>query len=51
MKQLHPGDQAPSFAAKNQREQTVKLSDYSGQKVFVYFYPKDTVPELMKALG
>jgi peroxiredoxin Q/BCP len=40
MAQLHPGDPAPAFTAPDQNGGTVKSSDYSGSKLFVYFYPK-----------
>ncbi|MFP4090915.1 MAG: thioredoxin-dependent thiol peroxidase [Cyclobacteriaceae bacterium] len=38
---LQVGDLAPDFEAKNQNDETVKLSDYRGKKVVLYFYPKD----------
>ena len=38
---LQPGDPAPDFAAPDQHGQTVRLSDLHGQKVVLYFYPKD----------
>ncbi|WKN30437.1 thioredoxin-dependent thiol peroxidase [Porifericola rhodea] len=38
---LQIGDQAPDFEAKNQNDETVKLSDFRGKKVVLYFYPKD----------
>ncbi|MDF9796692.1 peroxiredoxin Q/BCP [Catalinimonas alkaloidigena] len=38
---LKVGDQAPDFEAKNQKDETVKLSDFRGKKVVLYFYPKD----------
>lgn len=38
---LQIGDQAPDFEAKNQNDQIVKLSDFHGKKVVLYFYPKD----------
>lgn len=36
--------QAPDFEALNQDGITVKLSDYRGKKVVLYFYPKDNTP-------
>jgi len=39
--ELKIGDQAPSFAGKDQNGNTVKLEDYKGKKVILYFYPKD----------
>lgn len=38
---LNIGDQAPGFEAKNQHDEIVKLSDFQGKKVVLYFYPKD----------
>ncbi|GHA78307.1 thioredoxin-dependent thiol peroxidase [Pontibacter akesuensis] len=39
--QLNIGDKAPEFEGKDQNGNTVKLSDYRGKKVLLYFYPKD----------
>lgn len=41
---LEIGDKVPDFQAMDQNEQNVKLSDYLGKKVVVYFYPKDNTP-------
>ena len=41
---LKPGDKAPSFTGRDQDGKPVKLSDYSGQKVVLYFYPNDDTP-------
>ena len=38
---LKQGDKAPDFAAKNQNGEDVRLSDYKGRKLVLYFYPKD----------
>ncbi|MFN8430526.1 MAG: thioredoxin-dependent thiol peroxidase [Spirosomataceae bacterium] len=35
---------APDFEAFNQDGKAVKLSDYRGKKVVLYFYPKDNTP-------
>jgi thioredoxin-dependent peroxiredoxin len=40
MAQLKPGDQAPEFALKDQKGETVALKDFAGRKLFIYFYPK-----------
>ncbi len=40
MAQLQPGDTAPVFTAPDQNGGNVKSSDFSGRKLFVYFYPK-----------
>jgi thioredoxin-dependent peroxiredoxin len=41
---LKEGDVAPAFSALNEKGQTVKLSDYQGKKLVLYFYPKDDTP-------
>jgi len=41
---LQAGDSAPAFSAKDQDGNEVKLSDYKGEKVILYFYPKDDTP-------
>ncbi|MGQ3383374.1 thioredoxin-dependent thiol peroxidase [Glutamicibacter sp. TV12E] len=41
---LVPGQPAPSFSLKDSTGATVSLSDYSGQNVIVYFYPKAATP-------
>ncbi len=38
---LKPGDPAPDFDTRDQSGQPVRLSDYRGKKVVLYFYPKD----------
>ena len=41
---LEIGNKAPEIIAKNQNGDTIKLSDYLGKKVILYFYPKDNTP-------
>lgn len=41
---LTVGSVAPDFEQKNQDGELVKLSDLRGQKVVLYFYPKDSTP-------
>ena len=38
------GDTAPDFTLPGDKGQRVKLSDYRGKRVVVYFYPKDDTP-------
>ncbi|HVP60006.1 MAG TPA: thioredoxin-dependent thiol peroxidase [Myxococcaceae bacterium] len=38
------GDKAPAFSLEDQSGKTVKLSDFKGKKVVLYFYPKDDTP-------
>lgn len=45
---LNVGDKAPAFSAKDQDGNTVKLSDFKGEKVALYFYPKDDTPGCTK---
>jgi thioredoxin-dependent peroxiredoxin len=41
---LKLGDPAPEFELSNDKGKRVKLSDYRGKRVVVYFYPKDDTP-------
>lgn len=41
---LTQGDKAPAFKAVNEAGKTVKLSDFKGKKLVLYFYPKDDTP-------
>ena len=41
---IEPGQKAPAFGLKDQRGETHRLSDYAGQHVVLYFYPKDDTP-------
>lgn len=41
---IEQGAQAPDFAAEDDSGATVKLSDFKGRPVVVYFYPKDNTP-------
>jgi len=43
-KNLKIGDKAPDFELMDQNGQMVKLSDFKGKKVALYFYPKDSTP-------
>jgi thioredoxin-dependent peroxiredoxin len=45
---LQPGDKAPDFDLLDQNENQVKLTDLSGHKVLVYFYPKADTPGCTK---
>ena len=38
------GSVAPNFAAKDANGETIRLKDLRGQKVVLYFYPKDDTP-------
>lgn len=41
---VQAGTPFPSFSLPNQDGKAVKLSDFAGQWVVVYFYPKDDTP-------
>ena len=41
---IEEGKKAPAFSLKDQAGKTVKLSDFSGKNVVLYFYPKDNTP-------
>jgi peroxiredoxin Q/BCP len=42
------GKKAPAFALNDQDGTTHRLSDYAGQPVILYFYPKDDTPGCTK---
>ena len=44
MSYLNVGDKAPDFNVVNQDGENVKLSDFKGKKVILYFYPKADTP-------
>lgn len=45
---LQPGDTAPSFALRDQQGDEVRLEDYRGRKLLVYFYPEADTPGCTK---
>jgi len=45
---LKEGASAPAFTTKDANGETVKLKDLRGQKVVLYFYPKDDTPGCTK---
>lgn len=44
MTTLKVGDKAPNFESKDNQGVTRKLSDYTGKKLVVFFYPKADTP-------
>ena len=41
---LEEGTKAPEFKGLNQNGEEISLSQFSGKKVILYFYPKDNTP-------
>src|SRR5690625_5124588 len=41
---MNIGNQAPDFTLKNQNGEDIRLSDFVGKNVVLYFYPKDMTP-------
>ena len=48
MNSLKEGDSAPDFSGTDQNGNQIKLSDFSGKKLILYFYPKDDTPGCTK---
>jgi thioredoxin-dependent peroxiredoxin len=44
MSHLKEGQKAPAFEGIDQDNNKIKLSDFAGKKVILYFYPKDNTP-------
>lgn len=44
MNTLKVGDKVPTFTAKDENGNDIKLSDYQGKKLVVFFYPKASTP-------
>lgn len=44
MSSLKIGDKAPDFKGINQDEKEIKLEDFKGKNLILYFYPKDSTP-------
>jgi peroxiredoxin Q/BCP len=44
MTELKEGDKAPEFKGVIENGSSIKLSDYKGKKLVLYFYPKDNTP-------
>ena len=39
---MNIGDKAPEILGINEKGEEVRLSDYKGKKIVLYFYPKDS---------
>jgi peroxiredoxin Q/BCP len=44
MGHLNEGSKAPMFEGIDQNGKAIKLTDFTGKKVILYFYPKDNTP-------
>jgi peroxiredoxin Q/BCP len=42
------GKKAPAFTLSNQDGKQISLKDFSGEKIVLYFYPKDDTPGCTK---
>ena len=40
---MQVGDKAPEILGINEKGEEIRLSDYKGKKIVLYFYPKDGV--------
>lgn len=38
---MNVGDRAPEILGRNEKGEEIRLSDYKGRKIVLYFYPKD----------
>jgi peroxiredoxin Q/BCP len=45
---IETGKKAPTFALTDENGNTVKLADFAGKNVILYFYPKDDTPGCTK---
>lgn len=45
---LTKGDKAPYFEGYDEKERLIKLTDFEGKKLVLYFYPKDDTPGCTK---
>jgi peroxiredoxin Q/BCP len=48
MTKLEAGDTAPAFALRDQHGETVRLEDFRGRRLLVYFYPEADTPGCTK---
>jgi len=44
MPELKEGDLAPAISARDQNGEVITLEEYRGEKVVLFFYPKDNTP-------
>ena len=41
---MNIGDKVPEILGLNEKGEEIRLSDYKGKKIVLYFYPKDNTP-------
>ncbi|MCM1483850.1 MAG: thioredoxin-dependent thiol peroxidase [Muribaculaceae bacterium] len=41
---MQPGDKVPDLLGTDQQGREVRISDFPGKKIALYFYPKDSTP-------
>jgi peroxiredoxin Q/BCP len=41
---MKKGDKCPEYLGKDENGNELRISDYKGKKVIIYFYPKDSTP-------
>ena len=44
---MNIGDKAPEILGKDEQGRDIRLSDYKGRKLVLYFYPKDNTSGLL----
>ncbi|WP_435263361.1 thioredoxin-dependent thiol peroxidase [Tenacibaculum sp. nBUS_03] len=44
MTTIKKGDAAPNFESKDEKGNVIKLTDYAGKKLVLFFYPKASTP-------
>ncbi len=44
MSELGKGEKAPFFKGVNQNNEIISLADFKGERLILYFYPKDNTP-------
>ncbi|CAM1357699.1 MULTISPECIES: thioredoxin-dependent thiol peroxidase [Tenacibaculum] len=44
MTTIKKGDAAPNFESKDEKGNVIKLADYAGKKLVLFFYPKASTP-------
>ena len=41
---MKKGEKSPEYLGKDENGNELRISDYKGRKVIIYFYPKDSTP-------